>query len=148
MKVSLPELFVIQTVTLTCHDPIAAGPWTTTTRCPQGVRDYAAVTYEALHSYLIEGLRYSYELFPPSQEGGWADLDEADAPAEDAREDAVVRAATIPPPATFNMVFWWAAASAAPPASAAPAAEAGAAPDAVRPRMHVRPERLPPNRDE
>jgi hypothetical protein len=49
------------------------------------LRDYAAVTYEALHSYLIEGLLYWYELFPPSQEGGWADVDKADAPAEDAR---------------------------------------------------------------
>ena len=31
----------------------------------EALRDYAAVTYEALHSYLIEGLRYWYELFPP-----------------------------------------------------------------------------------
>ncbi len=46
------------------------------------LRDYAAVTYEALHSYLIEGLRSWYELF--QQEG--ADVDEADAPAEDVRE--------------------------------------------------------------
>jgi hypothetical protein len=36
----------------------------------EALRDYAAVNYEALHSYLIEGLRYWYELFPPSQEGG------------------------------------------------------------------------------
>ncbi len=88
------------------------------------------MTYEALHSYLIEGPRYWYELFLPSQEGGWADVDEADAPAEDAREGAVVRADTVPPPATFNMVFRSAAASAAPPASTAPPAEADAAPDA------------------
>ncbi len=60
---------------MTCpgHDPNAAG---------HTVRDYAAVTYEALHSYLIEGVRYRYD-FPPSQEGGWANVDEADAPAED-----------------------------------------------------------------
>jgi hypothetical protein len=53
------------------HDPNAAGPT---------LRDYAAVTvtYEALHSYLIEGVRYLYD-FPPSQEGGWANVDEADA---------------------------------------------------------------------
>ncbi len=36
----------------------------------EALRGYAAVTYEALQSYLIEGLRYGYELFPPSQEGG------------------------------------------------------------------------------
>ncbi len=88
------------------------------------------MTDEALHSYLIEGLRYWYELFPPSQEGGWADVDEADAPAEDAREGAVVRTDTVPPPATFNMVFRSAAASAAPAAEAGAAADAGAAPDA------------------
>ena len=34
------------------------------------LRDYAAVTYEALHSYLVEGLRYWYDLYSPSQEGG------------------------------------------------------------------------------
>jgi hypothetical protein len=32
----------------------------------EALRDYAAVTYEALHSYLIEGPRFWYELFPPS----------------------------------------------------------------------------------
>ncbi len=40
----------------------------------EALKDYAALTYEALHSYLIEGHRYWYELFPPSQEGGWADV--------------------------------------------------------------------------
>ncbi len=69
----------------------------------EALRDYAAMNYEALHSYLIEGLRYQYELFPPLQEG--ADVDEADAPAENARESVVVRADTVPPPTTFNMVF-------------------------------------------
>ncbi len=99
---------------------------------PQGVRDYAAVTYEALYSYLIEGLRYWYKLYSPSQEGWWADVDEADAPAEDAREGAVVRADTVPPPATFNMVF----------------RSAGVRPRMrARSRMRVRSERLLPNND-
>ncbi len=62
--------------------------------------------------------------------GGWANVDEADAPAEDAREGAVLRVDTLLPPATFNMLFWSAAASEAPPASAAPPAEVGAAQDA------------------
>ncbi len=47
-----------------------------------------------------------------------------------AREGAVVRADTVPPPATFNMVFKSVAASAVPPASAAPAASAARAPAA------------------
>ncbi len=55
---------------------------------------------------------------------------EADAPAEDARDGAVVRVDTAQPHATFNMVFRSAAASTAPPASAAPPAEADAALDA------------------
>jgi hypothetical protein len=82
----------------------------------EALRDYTDVNYEALHSY--------FELFPPSQEEGWADVDESDAPAEDAREGAVVRVDTVQPPATFNMFFRSAAASAAPPASAAPLASA------------------------
>jgi hypothetical protein len=53
---------------VTCHDPNAAGP--IDNYYAEALGDYAAVTYEALHSYLIEGLRYWYELFPPSQEGG------------------------------------------------------------------------------
>jgi hypothetical protein len=92
---------------------------------------YAAVSYEALHSYLIEGLLV--RVISALAGGGWADVDEADAPAEDAREGAFVRADTVPPPATCNMDFRLirsAAASAAPPASAVPTAEAGAAPDA------------------
>ncbi len=98
----------------------------------KALRDYAAVTCEALHSYLIEGLRYWYEKFPPSEVGGWADVDEADAPGE----GTVMRVDPAPPPASFNMVFK-AAASAAPPApaSAAPAppadADAGAAREAA-----------------
>jgi hypothetical protein len=91
----------------------------------RALRDYAAVTYETPHSYLIEGLRYWYELFPSSQEGGWADVDEAEAQAEDANEGAVLRADTIQPPATFNMVFRSAAASVVPPASAGSACGCG-----------------------
>jgi hypothetical protein len=36
----------------------------------EALRDYAAVNYEALHSYLIEGLRCWYELFLPIAGGG------------------------------------------------------------------------------
>jgi hypothetical protein len=61
---------------------------------------------------------------------GWADVDEADAPAEDARDGAVVRADTVPPLATFNMVFKSAAASAAPAANADAAPDADSASDA------------------
>ncbi len=43
----------------------------------EALRDYAAVTYEALHSYLIGGLSYWYKKFPPSQEEGWADVTES-----------------------------------------------------------------------
>jgi hypothetical protein len=50
------------------NDPNAAGPMDS--YYAEALRDYAAVTYEALHSYLIEGLRYWYEKFPPSEEGG------------------------------------------------------------------------------
>ncbi len=52
------------------NDPNSAGPMDN--YYAEALREYAAVTYEALHSYLIEGLRYWYELFPsqPSQEGG------------------------------------------------------------------------------
>ncbi len=63
-------------VTVTCHDPNATGPMDN--YYAETLRDYAAVTFhEALHSlsYLIEGLRYWYELFPPSQEGGGANVD-------------------------------------------------------------------------
>jgi hypothetical protein len=35
----------------------------------EALRDYAAVTYEAFNSYLMEGLRYWYDLYPPSEEG-------------------------------------------------------------------------------
>jgi hypothetical protein len=94
----------------------------------EALRDYAAVTYQDLHSYLIEGFRYWYEILTPSQEEGWADVDEADAPAEDAREGAVVHADTVPPHATFNMAFKSAAASAAQAADADAAMDAGAAP--------------------
>jgi hypothetical protein len=54
----------------------------------EALRDYAAVTYEDLHNYFIERLRYWCELYPPSQERGWADVDGADAlvTVEDARE--------------------------------------------------------------
>ena len=85
---------------------------------------YAAVSYEALHSYLIEGLLV--RVISALAGGGWADVDEADAPAEDAREGAVVRVDSVPPPATFFQ---------SAPASAA------------RPRMRVRPGRLLPNND-
>jgi hypothetical protein len=85
-----------------------------------GPQDYAALTYEALHSYLIEGLRYWYKVFLPLQEGSWADVDEADAPAEDAPEGAALRTDTVPPPATFDMVYRAAAASAAPAANLEP----------------------------
>jgi hypothetical protein len=89
------------------------------------------VTYEALHSYLIEGLRYGYDLYAPSEERGLADsdVDEAAAPqAVEAREGDVVRVDPLPPTTTFNMVFQSAAeneaaiAAAAEAASAAPAA--------------------------
>jgi hypothetical protein len=50
------------------NDPNAAGPMDS---CyAEALRDYAAVTYEALHRYLIEGLRCWYEKFLPSEEGG------------------------------------------------------------------------------
>ncbi len=107
----------------------------------EALRDYAAVTYEALRSYLIEGLRYWYELFPS---GGWADVDESDAPAEDAREGAVVRVDTVQPPATFKMVFRSAAASACLRARPRPRKRMRAR---MRPRMRVRPGKLLPNND-
>jgi hypothetical protein len=60
------------------NDPNAAGP--TDNYYAEALRDYTAVISllldqvamesEALHCYLIEGLRYWYELYPPSQEGG------------------------------------------------------------------------------
>jgi hypothetical protein len=86
-----------------------------------------AVTNEALHSSLIEGLRNWNEQFPPSaqEEGGWADVDEADEPGE----GAFMRVDPAPPPASFDMVFT-AATSGAEPASAAPPAPASAAPPA------------------
>jgi hypothetical protein len=94
---------------VTCHNPIAAGP-TDNYYGPQGVRNYAAVTCKALHSYLIEGLSYWYELYPPPQEGGWTDhVDKADAPDEE-NVRALSCADTVPPPSTFNMVFRSAAA--------------------------------------
>jgi hypothetical protein len=43
-------------VTCPGHDPNAAGP--IDNYYAEALRDYAAVTYEALHSYLIEGFRY------------------------------------------------------------------------------------------
>jgi hypothetical protein len=135
----MPEATISNEQYYAANVPNTAGPMDN--YYAEALRDYSAVTYEALHSYLIEGLRYWYELYPPSQEGGWADVDEADAPVtvEDAREGAVVRVdpASVPPPATFNMVFKSAAASAAPLASAALA----------RMRMRVRPGRLLPNND-
>jgi hypothetical protein len=70
------------------------------------------------------GLCCWYELFSPSEERGWANVDEAAVPIEEAREGDVVPIDTVPPPDTFNMVFQSAA------ASAAPATDAGAAPDA------------------
>ncbi len=43
------------------------------------------MTYEALYSYFIEGL--SYDLCPPSEEAsGFADVDDAAAPVEEARD--------------------------------------------------------------
>jgi hypothetical protein len=76
-------LAFLQTLVVFCphyvaNDPNAAGPMDS--YYAEALRDYAAVTYEALHSYLIERLRYWYELFQPSQEGRCADVDEADAP--------------------------------------------------------------------
>jgi hypothetical protein len=103
----------------------------------EALRDYAAVTYEVLHSFLIKGLCYWYKLYlpceEPSEEGGGfqvANVDGSAAPVEQAREGDVVCVDTAPPPDTFNMVFLSVAASAAPAASTAPAADAGAAPAA------------------
>ena len=78
---------------------------------------------------MIEGLATGASYFRPRRRRGWADVDEADAltDSEDAREGAVVRADTVPPPATFNRVFLSAAVSAAPPAEADAAQDAGAA---------------------
>ncbi len=105
-------LAFLQTLVAFCpyyvaNDPNTAGPMDS---CyAEALRDYTAVTYEALHSYLIEGLRYWYELYPPSQEVWWADVDEADAQdtVEDAREarGAVMRVDPVQPPATFSMAF-------------------------------------------
>jgi hypothetical protein len=48
---------------VTYHDPNAAGPMDND--YAEALGNYAAVTYENLYSYLIEGLRHWYELFPP-----------------------------------------------------------------------------------
>jgi hypothetical protein len=54
-------LAFLQTLVAFCpyyvaNDPNAAGPMDS--YYAEALRDYAAVTYEALHSYLIEGLRH------------------------------------------------------------------------------------------
>ena len=67
-RFSKEMLAFIQTLVAFCpyciaNEPNTAGPMDN--YYTEALLDYEAVTYEAFHSYLIEGLDYWYELFPP-----------------------------------------------------------------------------------